>query len=576
METFWCEAVMGNREGQRWGSFLGRLHHLVAEVAAYGYLCLDIASALDSIDPVQELLRQRLEETRERSVILVADEPLCASGGLRRFYQRQTYQPAWSRGLEPLPQAYSLTQTIQAAYKEGLNPADYHLAAIEKLLGAVHREPPAVSSATLLEFVDLDLLLTDAFLTLGNDFSAGRVRPQGKLANWPCGSSNLDLPALLDLAIRARNVEDSLQALLPQRAGYRRLREVLARYRDTAAKGGWGIVPGGSKLDKGSRGERVIALRSRLRASGDWTSAGEFLSDLFDDALEQAVQKFQQRHGLNGDGIVGPSTLAALNVSIKDRIQQIKVNMERWRWLTRDLEKNFILVNIANFELYIVEDESPIARMRVVVGKRYQPTPVFASIMTHLVINPSWNVPRSIAVREMLPLLRKDSAYLQRENLKVFGGWKPEEKELDPGAIDWASTKPADFKFHFRQKPGPRNALGQLKFVFPNQFNVYMHDTPARDLFKQLSREFSHGCIRIERPLDLAEYGLRGDSAWTPDKLVAAIASGKERTVRLPRPLPVYILYATAWVDRSGALQLRPDTYNLDAPVAKALSVPEL
>ena len=212
--------------------------------------------------------------------------------------------------------------------------------------------------------------------------------------------------------------------------------------------------------------------------------------------------------------------------------------------------------------------------MRVVVGKRYRPTPVFASSMTHLVINPAWNVPRSIAVREMLPLLRKDPTYLQEENLKVFEGWKPEEKELDPGAIDWSSTKAADFKFHFRQEPGPRNALGQLKFVFPNRFDVYMHDTPARDLFKKPSREFSHGCIRIERPLDLAEYALRGDFAWTHDKLVAAIASGKERTVPLPRPLPVYILYATAWVDRNGDLQLRRDTYNLDEPVAKAISVP--
>jgi murein L,D-transpeptidase YcbB/YkuD len=318
----------------------------------------------------------------------------------------------------------------------------------------------------------------------------------------------------------------------------------------------------------------VIALRSRLRDSGDWTSAKESLSDLLDDPLQQGVRKFQQRHGLDTDGIVGPSTLAAMNVSVEDRIGQIKVNMERWRWLRRDLEKEFILVNIANFELYIVKNESPIARMRVVVGKRYRPTPVFASIMTHLVINPSWNVPRRIAVREMLPLLRKDPTYLQKENLRVFKGWRPEEKELDPDAIDWAAITPADFKFHFRQTPGLRNALGQLKFVFPNQFDVYMHDTPARDLFKKSSREFSHGCIRIERPLDLAEYVLRGDSAWSREKLVAAIASGKERTVPLPRPLPVYILYATAWVDRNGDLQLRRDTYKLDELVAKAISVP--
>lgn len=567
---------MENKLHQCWGICLSRFHLLIAAVASYATLCLGVAGALGLVDPVQELLRQRLEEARERSVILVTNEPLCALEHLRRFYQRRNYQPAWHRGTEPLPDAYSLTQAIRGAHQEGLNPSDYHLAAIEKLLGAVPEKPPAVNSQTPLELVDVDLLLTDAFLSLSNDYSAGRVQPEGRLANWPCGKSNLDLAARLDSAISSKNVESSLQALLPQRAGYRRLRKVLAGYRDVATRGGWGTVPEGPKLAKGSTDERVTALRNRLRASGDWTSTKESFSDPFDDALQQGVHKFQQRHGLDGDGIVGPSTLAALNVSVEARIEQIKVNMERWRWLTRDLEKEFILVNIANFELYIVENENPIARMRVVVGKRYRPTPVFASIMTHVVINPSWNVPRRIAVREMLPLLRKDPTYLQKENLKVFAGWKPEEKELDPGAIDWSAITPADFKLHFRQTPGPRNALGQLKFVFPNQFDVYMHDTPARDLFKKPSREFSHGCIRIERPLDLAEHALRGDSAWTRDRLAAAIASGKELTVPLPRPLPVYILYATAWVDRNGDLQLRRDTYKLDEPVAKAISVPRV
>jgi murein L,D-transpeptidase YcbB/YkuD len=270
---------------------------------------------------------------------------------LRRFYQHRTYQPAWCLDNQPLPQAYALIRAIRGAYHEGLNPADYHLTAVEKLMDAVLQKPPIVNSRAPVELVDLDLLLTDAFLSLSNDYSTGRVQPEGRLANWPCGKSNLDLAALLDSAISSRNVEGSLQALLPQRAGYRRLREVLAQYRESAASGGWGTVPDGPKLAKGSTGERVTALRNRLRASGDWTSAKESFSDLFDDALWQGVHKFQQRHGLEGDGIVGPSTLAALNVSTEDRIEQIKVNMERWRWLTRDLEKEFILVNIANFEL---------------------------------------------------------------------------------------------------------------------------------------------------------------------------------------------------------------------------------
>jgi murein L,D-transpeptidase YcbB/YkuD len=267
---------------------------------------------------------------------------------------------------------------------------------------------------------------------------------------------------------------------------------------------------------------------------------------------------------VEADGVVGVATLAALNVSVAARIRQIEVNLERWRWLPRTAEPRALFVNIADFSLEVVENGKPLLPMRIIVGKRSWDTPVFSASMTALIINPSWNVPRSIAIAEVLPAIRKNPQYLTKNNLTVLQGQGVQTREIDPHTISWATVSAARFPYRFWQEPGPTNPLGRIKFVLPNEFDVYLHDTPFRALFAKTTRAFSHGCIRIEQPLELAEYVLRDDPQWTGEALRAAIAQGQERLVPLPHPLPIYLLYRTAWVDQDGVLQFRPDIYERD------------
>jgi murein L,D-transpeptidase YcbB/YkuD len=245
--------------------------------------------------------------------------------------------------------------------------------------------------------------------------------------------------------------------------------------------------------------------------------------------------------------------------------------MERWRWLPQDLGTRHIVVNIPGFELQVMEDGRPVLTMRAIVGRHYRRTPVFSATMTYLVLSPVWHIPPNLAVQDKLPLIRKDMNFLVEENIKVFQGWGVDAREIDPKSIDWSAVSARNFGFRLRQEPGPKNALGRVKFMFPNRFNVYIHDTPAHELFEQASRAFSSGCIRIQKAMDLAEYLLRGDPAWSREKIIASAGRDMEQTVRLPESIPVHLQYWTAWVGGDGTLQFRPDIYGRDDRVFQAL-----
>ena len=278
--------------------------------------------------------------------------------------------------------------------------------------------------------------------------------------------------------------------------------------------------------------------------------------DVFDEKVEQAVIVFQTRHGLKVDGVVGRDTLNALNVTLKQRIRQMELNMERLRWILSNLEERFIVVNIANYQLYVLENDKPVLSMKVVVGKPYQRTPVFTSKLTYIVINPAWNIPDSIAQKEILKKIEKDPNYLAEQNITVLKGTQVTGKALP---------------YRFRQEPGPLNPLGTIKFMFPNEYDVYLHDTPAKRLFSENVRTFSHGCTRIEKPLELAEYLLRDDPRWSRKELLEAIEKGTEQTVIIQHPVNVHFLYLTAWVDESGSVQFRNDIYGRDKSLDAAL-----
>lgn len=505
--------------------------------------------------PVQLILRARVPAAGTAAPRLQLEgQGVQGSPFLACFYRRRDFGPAWSDGNALRPAVEELLASLAAAEDDGLRAEDYRLAALQRRTAAVRSRPDAG------ELADLDLLLSNAFLIFAQHLRSGKVSPAAIYPDCALGRDATDLANVLQEALQeplpAGRIRGTLASLSPSGRGYGQLREALHRYRRLALQADPEPVPPGPKLRTGDRGERVAALRARLAAAAvadAAESAREILPapespDLFSASLAEAVHRFQERHGLEPDGVVGASTLAELNQKAAGHIRQIEVNLERWRWLPHDLGKRYVLVNIAAFRLDAVEDGKTALRMRVIVGKPYTRTPLFSSALKSVLLNPSWYVPVKIAVQEILPKARKDPSYLQREDYEVLSGTR------------------------LRQRPGPHNALGRFKFVFPNRFDVYLHDTPAPALFSRTVRTFSHGCIRIEKPFDLAVWVLRDDPRWTADAIRAGIDAAKERSVPLPQPIPVHVAYWTAWVDDDdGALRLGRDVYQRDAQLARLL-----
>jgi murein L,D-transpeptidase YcbB/YkuD len=501
-------------------------------------------------------------------------EPVYASEALPAFYIRRLYRPAWIDKRGPTRLVDDLVSALCQADLEGLRPEDYHLAAIETLLAVVRADVPSGGVIVSDRWAELDLLLTDAFLVYGSHLLAGRVNPETLQPEWVANRRDANFAAVLEAALASGDVAGTLATFEPPQRGFRQLREALVYHRAVATRGGWPTIPNGPTLERGNHGSPVAALRERLRLGGDLGAVEWEDAELFDEALEHAVNRFQRRHGLKADGRVGAATRAELNVSAERRVEQLELNLERWRWLPQDLGRRHIIVNIAAFELEVVEDEAVVLTMRVVVGLPYHHTPVFSDTMRYLVLNPYWQVPRDIAVQDLLPRVKRDPSYLAQQKLRLFRGWDPEAREVDPATVNWSAITPDEFPFRLRQDPGPINALGHIKFMFPNKFNVYLHDTPARPLFEETRRDFSHGCIRIQQPIELAVYLLRQDPRWDRGELLRALDEAVDRTVPLPEPIPIHMLYWTAWADEDHTIQFRRDIYDQDAPLLEALRAP--
>lgn len=522
-------------------------------------------------EQVRDELKGRLSQPEQQGQSFCRRQPLCGQPVLARFYQNRAYEPAWMDGEGRFVQAKDLVDSIHASSLEGLKPDVYHLGAIEALLAAAEETRVAGRPADLGILSDLDLLLTDAFLIYGSHLLSGRVDPETTHTRWLLESREADLAGILQTALEKKEVHRALEGLLPGYPAYARLREALQDYRKIAERDGWPPVPAGPTLHADERDPRVAALRARLIASGDLGTNEGVDPEVLDGHVEQAVRRFQGRHGLVADGVVGSATLAALNVPVEDRVRQIEINMERWRWLPDDLGRRYVLVNTADFFLEVVEEGESVLAMRVVAGKKARRTPVLSGRMTYLVLNPYWHIPHKIAVRDILPKTKKDPGYLDRQGIRVFENWEEFAPEIPRETIDWSSIREHNFFFKLRQDAGAENALGRVKFMFPNKFAVYLHDTPSRYMFRRNQRDFSSGCIRVEGPIDLAVYVLRGDPEWTREKILSTIESGTTRIVWLPEPIPVHVLYWTAWVDREGALQFRRDVYGRDGPLERAL-----
>lgn len=535
------------------------------------YINPSLAQDAVLVDQLQEKLRNRIESAGVPPALTVGKEKIFAPNMLLRFYENNIFTPLWFDNNGPTNNIDILIHSIKDAKKEGLEPSNYHLANITRITEDIEENQKYRKDLYYSRLVDLELLLTDAFLVLGSNYISGRVNPQTIDSEWFANRREVDMAEVLQNAIQNNNIKYSLQNLLPSQAGYRGLRDALALYRNISEKGDWQTIPKGPKLQKGNKNKRIVALRKRLTITEDLKTDQPIESELFDNELEDAVKLFQKRHGLDVDGTIGKMTLSALNKPIDERIEQIEVNMERWRWLPNNLGQKYIIVNIANFELDVLEDNSKVLSMHAIVGKTYRRTPVFSGLMRYLVLSPYWNIPPGIAVKDILTAVKEDSNYLAKKNIKVFLGRGENIKEIDPATIDWSQITAKNLSYRFRQEPGPENSLGDIKFMFPNQFDVYIHDTPSRELFQKTERGFSSGCIRIQKPLELAEYVLKNDLNWTKDKIMSLISKRVEQTVRLPVPIPVHILYWTAWVNEDGQIHFRNDIYKRDTPILNAL-----
>ncbi|HYQ92886.1 MAG TPA: L,D-transpeptidase family protein [Candidatus Competibacteraceae bacterium] len=526
------------------------------------------------------LLRQQLEvDPATQQPLQSIKNSLHFPELLRQFYAQRDYQPAWLNATGSLPVAAELLEAINNAQQEGLRPADYHAAELEKRLNQAHQPGTAPKADQWLE---LEVLLSDAWLTYGSHLLAGRLNPTQLDPYWGVPARSRDLVKTLQEALDSGRIDESLQALSPPNPAYARLRATLAQYRTLEQQGGWPQLEAGPKLQPGMRDPRVPILRVRLQASGDLSpAAGETSADMernnagkgkdenrYDDALAQAVRRFQKRHGLPADGAVGTTTLAALNVPVSARIRQLELNMERWRWLPEDLGQRYILVNITDFTLNVVENGQRVMNAKVIVGRTERPTPVLTATMSYLVMSPDWNVPPTIALEDKLPILRKNAYALAKQNIRVFS---TTGREIDPGQVNWEKVNTSNFAYQFRQDPGPRNALGRIKFMFPNAYSVYLHDTPSRGLFNSSARMFSSGCVRISNPIELAEYLLKDNPRWTRTAIESASQGKKQRTVPLKEQMPVHLFYWTAWVDEDGTVNFRNDIYERDKRLVKAL-----
>lgn len=520
-----------------------------------------------AVEPFLPVLAEATEADVAIARRLSKDGPLEVDGqrlrnlaALRRFYAERGFDPAWTDDAGLAPAAPGLVALVRQAEREGLEPQHYHPDAIERRQGI----------ADLAARAELDLLITDAVMEYAVDLRAGRVTPRQIAPELAAVPPRLDPQWIARAALAAPDLAAFLTGFTPPHPQYAALREVLKRYRTVAAAGGWPAAGEGPVLKPGMQDAGVPALRRRLAATGDY--AGKDLSStLYDAPLQAAVKRFQSYNGLDQDGVVGVSTRAALNVTASRRVGQIIANMERWRWLEDDLGERHVMVNIPGYTLKAVAPGVEPLRMPVIVGTVERPTPVFSHRINHLVFNPTWTIPPTVARNDILPKLIRNPGYLKEHDITLYESWAAGARKLDARGIDWRSVGSRITRYRMRQDPGPKNSLGQIKFMFPNDFDVYLHDTPARDKFSRNARGLSSGCVRVGDPEALARFLMEGMEDWTADRRRQVLEAGETKTVWLRQSVPVHLTYQTVFVDEAGRTQFREDIYDRDGAFMNAL-----
>lgn len=453
----------------------------------------------------------------------------------------------------------ALLKTIRAAGDHGLDPAWYGLAAIDKALA----QPDGRDRA--------DRLMTEAFVSYASDVSTGRVRANRVDKDISIDQRKVDRADLLKAAADSADFAGWLAALPPRTAEYAALQKALAYWRAKRTTSTFTALPDGAALKPGMLDERVPALRKRLAELDLAVPEPGAVATLYDEPLAAVVKGYQETKGLTVDGVIGAKTLLSLNTTLDDRIEQIVVNLDRRRWLPDDLGSRYVVVNAGNYSMVFVDDGKPVFQSLVIVGTPKNPTPEISSVMRGFQTNPYWTVPASIAGEEYLPMLRRDPNVLAASGFRIFSSWS-ENAELDPSTVDWNSINPKAFPYRIRQEPGAGNALGYIFFPFANNYGIYMHDTANRWLFTEGSRNFSHGCIRLQNPLDFVELVFKGRNGFNKERVRAAIAASEQNHYTFPEPVNLRVTYQTVTAADDGTVTFRDDVYGRDRRVARAMA----
>jgi L,D-transpeptidase YcbB len=450
-----------------------------------------------------------------------------------------------------------LIQRMEDAQFDGLNPDDYPVDTLIDLRDSIDPNDPQSAAQA-------ELYYSAFFVAYAADLKIGRIAPQKVDPNLFRNRKTIDVLRVLTDLKKQRDPGKFLSAFEPHNEHYQALKKMMRLYSGIAESGAWPVIGQGTVVKPGMSDPRIPQIRSLLAQTGDfeWDVSS---SPVYDQKLAIAVQRFQQRNGLEAKGLLGKQSILSMNITPNERVKQIMLNMERWRWMPDNLGDDHFLVNIAAFELQRVQSSVIVERMNVVAGAIATQTPEFSDEMEYVELNPTWTVPYNIATSEMLPKLRANP-FAYANDFDVFvngklGSWD---------SIDWNAYGPGRFPFTFRQNPGPKNALGKAKFMFPNVHNIYLHDTPAKDKFASTSRAFSHGCIRLSKPIDLAHTLIDNMPGWSPERLDQVLASGENTKVVLPRKIPVHLIYATAFKGENG-IEFRPDVYGRDRKLYNAL-----
>jgi murein L,D-transpeptidase YcbB/YkuD len=481
---------------------------------------------------------------------------LAPQQALAQFYALRNNAPAWRDS----GRVEQLLKELDNLRTDGLDPEDYHLVALRERYAQLAR-----SDTSAQAIADFDLLASTAYLRSLAHLFRGKVNPKTLDAQWNFAIHDMTAADALDIvskAITSGDIHAVYERARPQQPFYSRARNGLAQLQLIASNGGWPRFDSPTTLKPGERNPQVINLRKRFFPEADASAA----SDVYDSALADAVKKFQREQYLDDDGTIGPTTRAALNVSVQQRIDQVRINLERGRWLLHDLPSAFVLVDIAGYKIYFYRDGQPVWQSQVQIGKPYRKTPIFKSAINTITFNPTWTVPPTILRNDVLPKIRKDTGYLARNNMRVLSS---NGTELDPKTINWSNPGNVVIR---QDAGGDHPALGQVVIRFPNEYAVYLHDTPHKELFDNTQRAFSSGCIRVERPFELVELLFNDPEKWNRATMDELVAQEQTRNVSLPKQVPVLIAYWTIDVFKDGDVGFKPDIYNRDPTVLKALN----